>query len=46
MFAPKTTSSGEQPRNSPPARRASSTSASVWRLVEYGPLTFAFEVRR
>ena len=46
MFAPKTTSSGEQPRNSPPARRDSSTSSSVRRLVEYGPLTFAFEVRR
>ena len=46
MFAPKTTSSGEQPRNAPPARRDSSTSSSVRRLVEYGPLTFAFEVRR
>ena len=44
MFAPKTTSSGEQLRNSPPVRRDSSTSSSVRRLVEYGPLTFAFEV--
>ena len=46
MFAPKTTSSGVQPRKPAPTRRDSSTSASVRRLVSYGPLTFAFDSRR
>ena len=35
-----------QPRNSAPVRRASSMSASVMRLVSYGPPTFAFDSRR
>jgi hypothetical protein len=46
MFAPKATSSGEQPRNRPAVARDSSTRASVRRLDSYGPLTFAFDSRR
>ena len=45
MFAPKIASSGVQPRNSPALRRACVTSASVRRLVSYGPLTLAFDSR-
>src|SRR5919198_5996891 len=46
MFAPKIVSSGEQRRNSAATRRDCVTSASVRRLVSYGPLTFAFDSRR
>ena len=46
MFAPNTTSSGEQPSQLEPVRRALATSASVARLVEYSPPTFAFASRR
>ena len=46
MFGPKTISSGAQPRNRPAVSRAFASSASVRRLVSYGPLVFAFEVRK
>jgi len=45
MFAPKIVSSGLQPRNSAPVSRAWVISASVLRLVSYGPLVFAFDSR-
>ena len=46
MFAPKIASSGAQPRKRAAVVRERSTSASVRRLVSYGPLTFAFDSRR
>ena len=45
MFGPKTVSSAAQPRKRPAVSRARASSASVRRLVSYGPLVFAFEVR-
>ena len=44
MFGPKTASSGAQPRKRPAVSRARWSSASVRRLVSYGPLVFAFDV--
>ncbi len=46
MFAPKATSAGVQPRKSAAVRRDCVTSASVLRLVSYGPLRFAFDSRK
>ena len=46
MFGPKITSSAPQPRNPAAASRASAMSASVRRLVSYGPLVFALDSRR
>jgi len=45
MFAPKIVSSGAQRRKSAAVRRDCETSASVRRLVSYGPLTLALESR-
>ena len=45
MFGPKVTSSQAQPRKRPATSRERLSSASVRRLVSYGPLVFAFEVR-
>jgi hypothetical protein len=45
MLAPKIVSSGLQPRNSAAASRDCVISASVLRLVAYGPLVFAFDSR-
>ena len=46
MFAPKIVSSGVQPRKSAHESRACVISASVARLVPYGPPTLAFDSRR
>ena len=46
MFWPKASSSGSAVRNRLAVSRARTTSSSVRRLVSYGPLTFAFDVRR
>src|SRR5262249_31899115 len=46
MFAPKIVSSGAHPRKSAAESRDCVISASVRRLVSYGPPTFAFASRK
>src|SRR5712691_1322313 len=46
MFCPNTTSSASQPRKPAAASLPCATTASVRRLVSYGPPTFAFDSRK